>query len=112
MDSITVRVKYYNNLPKWKQQEAFTDGTVVKFTYDENKKAWYADNVPLEYALKLHRSEGYDIVDPDDFVPIQFAEKKSPLGKGVRPAPKQEHSPALEDAKFKPEAMPASGKRK
>lgn len=85
----TVTVKYFEgSLPRWKGYEDLdVEGEKLRVTFvkDGAGKDLLAKDVPLKFALRLHKSEAYDIVGADGKVPAEFAENASPLS---NPRPK------------------------
>lgn len=79
----TVTVKYYEgSLPRWKGYEDLDvegEKLRVAFVKDGAGKDLLAKDVPLKFALRLHKSEAYDIIGADGKVPAEFAENASPL---------------------------------
>lgn len=93
MATRTLTVKYYSDsIPRWPGFEVFIDPQSkqevrVDFVKDD-KLGDVAREVPYNIALKMHRSEAYDIIDPETGkVPDEFGTGASPNGKDKPKAP-------------------------
>lgn len=90
-------VKYYDTLPRWKGYEEFNTALgLQRVVFEKTDKGFFANDVPEELAVRLHRSDAYDIVDEKGAVPAEFAAGASPHGK---PKPPVSSAPAQPSAK-------------
>ena len=90
MPEKTYDVKYYEGAlgQRYKYYEEFqTADKPVKVIFD--RETGIAHGVPEQIAVRLHKSEAFDIIGKDGKVPAEFAANASPLGKakaGYSPA--------------------------
>ena len=91
-------VKYYEGtLPRWKGYEEFNTALgLQRVVFEKTDKGVFANDVPEELAVRLHRSDAYDIVDEKGVVSAEFAAGASPHGK---PKPPASSAPAQPSAK-------------
>jgi hypothetical protein len=98
----TFTIKHYEGtIPRFKGYETFKreDGSnyTVNFAQDA-KLGVVAKDVPFDVALRLHRSEAFDIIDPaTGKVPGEFFQGASPHGARKSKMPEPEEVPVSEE---------------